>query len=66
MSLFLNKPAFASAHYPSPIKFGQSFGNGIDKLVTAAIPKQVGESSCGKTFLAEEILQTIDEGVNNN
>jgi len=36
----------------------------IEKLVTAGILKQVGESSYGKTFVAEEILQTIGEGTN--
>ena len=34
----------------------------IEKLVKAGILKQVGESSYGKTFLAEEILQAIGEG----
>ena len=33
----------------------------IEKLVKAGILKQVGESSYGKTFLAEEILQAIGE-----
>jgi Fic family protein len=33
----------------------------IEKLVNAGILKQVGESSYGKTFLAEEILQAIGE-----
>ena len=34
----------------------------IEKLVSVGILKQVGESSYGKTFVAEEILQTIGEG----
>jgi Fic family protein len=34
----------------------------IEKLVSVGILKQVGESSYGKTFIAEEILQTIGEG----
>ena len=33
----------------------------IQKLVNAGALKQVGESSYGKTFLAEEILQAIGE-----
>ena len=34
----------------------------IEKLVSVGVLKQVGESSYGKTFIAEEILQTIGEG----
>jgi Fic family protein len=34
----------------------------IEKLISVGILKQVGESSYGKTFVAEEILQTIGEG----
>lgn len=34
----------------------------IEKLISAGILKQIGESSYGKTFVAEEILQTIGEG----
>jgi len=34
----------------------------IEKLVSVGILKQVGESSYGKTFMAEEILHTIGEG----
>jgi Fic family protein len=34
----------------------------IEKLVALGILKQVGESSYGKTFMAEEILQTVGEG----
>ena len=33
----------------------------IEKLVNAGILKQVGESSYGNTFLAEEILQAVGE-----
>ena len=34
----------------------------MEKLVAVGILKQVGESSYGKSFIAEEILQTIGEG----
>jgi Fic family protein len=34
----------------------------IEKLISVGILKQMGESSYGKTFVAEEILQTIGEG----
>jgi Fic family protein len=34
----------------------------IEKLVAAGILKQVGESSYGRSFIAEEILQTVGEG----
>ncbi len=33
----------------------------MEKLVSVGILKQVGESSYGKTFMAEEILHTIGE-----
>jgi len=34
----------------------------IEKLVAVGILKQMGESSYGKSFIAEEILQTVGEG----
>jgi len=33
----------------------------VEKLVTAGILQQVGESSYGKTFVAQEILRVIGE-----
>ena len=46
----------------SGVKQYQTARKSIGKLVSAGILKQVGESSYGKTFIAEEILQTIGEG----